>query len=189
MSLRAIARTYVNRIRPRAEEELAWFRHQPTLASAIECAALAINSRCKRYRHQTRLKRVSLQQAKKVLSANRRRIAKCRTFDELISLIEVWLQPINGLGELYTYDTALRIGAKLKLLPARIYLHAGTRVGARALGFDGKVRTLERSQQPSPLRRLAAHELEDVLCIFKDRLKKASSREAADELKARSWCA
>ena len=42
----------------------------------------------------------------------------------------------HGIGSLTVYDTATRIGAFLKLEPDRVYLHAGTRDGARALGFD-----------------------------------------------------
>jgi hypothetical protein len=41
------------------------------------------------------------------------------------------------------YDTALRIGAKLKLFPTKVYLHAGTRLGARALGLDDSAATLK----------------------------------------------
>jgi len=180
---------YVAGIRPRAKAELDWFRRQPTLAAAIACAASAINSRGKRYSHQTRLKKVSLREARRVLAASARRIARCKTFDELIAHLEALLEPIDGLGELYTYDTALRIGAKLKLLPRMVYLHAGTRVGARALGFDGRVRALKASQLPAPLRRLRPHELEDVLCIFKDRLATARTRAGHEDMTTRSWCA
>src|SRR5437762_6526326 len=55
VNLSAIVRTYTVRIRPRAEDELEWFRDQPTLASAINVAAMATNRRGNRHRHQTRL--------------------------------------------------------------------------------------------------------------------------------------
>ena len=79
---------------------------------------------------------------------------------------------VGGLGELYVYDTALRIGAKLNLLPNKVYLHAGTRSGAEALGFDGKATVLNVSDLPRELQKLEPHEIEDVLCIFKADLKK-----------------
>ena len=42
-------------------------------------------------------------------------------------------QAFNLIGDLTVYDISTRIGAFLKLEPNRIYLHAGTRIGARAL--------------------------------------------------------
>ncbi len=70
------------------------------------------------------------------------------------------------------YDAASRIGAKLRLKPQRIYLHAGTRDGARALGVPRSARVLEKRDLPRPLRRLAAHHLENFLCIDKRRLER-----------------
>ncbi len=98
--LDAIVRAYIGRIRPRAQAELDWFAHQPSLDSAIEKAALAVNSRGKRYSHQRR---------------------------------------------------------------------------ARALGLNHSTATLEVSALPKEFRTLEAHELEDVLCIFKDELKNTAS--------------
>jgi hypothetical protein len=42
-------RTYISRIRPKAQAELDWFARQPSLHAAIEKAALSKNSRDKRY--------------------------------------------------------------------------------------------------------------------------------------------
>lgn len=80
---------------------------------------------------------------------------------------------LHGIGELTVYDTALRIGAKLGLLPKKVYLHAGTRAGARALGLNWKATSLAVRELPSELLTLTPHEIEDCLCIFKDKLKRA----------------
>jgi hypothetical protein len=40
---------HIRKIRPRAQAEIDWFAHQPPLDPAIEKAALAVNSRGKRY--------------------------------------------------------------------------------------------------------------------------------------------
>lgn len=77
---------------------------------------------------------------------------------------------IRGVGELLVYDTALRIGAKLELMPDRVYLHSGTRRGARSLGLPFKMRLISIAELPVPLRSLKQHEVEDCLCIFKDLL-------------------
>jgi hypothetical protein len=67
-----------------------------------------------------------------------------------------------------SHDTAFRIGAKLDLLPVKAYLHAGARVGARALGYDRRLPWIEVSDLPRQLRRLKPYEIEDLLCIYKD---------------------
>ena len=92
------------------------------------------------------------------------------SFDELIALIHDLTEPIPGIGELAVYDTALRIGARFGLEPTRVYVHAGTRDGARALGFDGRRTTIEMDELPEPLRGLSAREAEDLLCIYKHSL-------------------
>jgi hypothetical protein len=77
---------------------------------------------------------------------------------------------INGLAELYAYDTAARIGAKLGLAPRQVYLHRGTREGAKNLGFESSRKTIARSELPVELRGLAADEIENLLCIYKAQL-------------------
>lgn len=184
----AIIHTYITQIRPRANEELDWFRRQPTLGEAIHLAALAINSKGKRYSHQRRLSKTVLEQARDTVLKNEKAIEACQSFDDLLDLLEQLLASVKGLGELYIYDTALRIGTKIGLLPERVYLHAGTRVGTKALGFDGKAKALEVSQLPDWLHQLQPHEIEDVLCIFKEKLMKAPERAMSEELNRRSWC-
>ncbi|MBI5302195.1 MAG: hypothetical protein HY868_08665 [Chloroflexi bacterium] len=189
MNLKAIVRVYTDRIRPRANEELDWFSQQSSLQSAIEYAALAINRNGKRYHHQRRLQKTTLEQSKQKLLTNARAIEQSKDFDDLFTLIDKILEPVWGIGELYVYDTALRIGAKLNLLPKAVYLHAGTRQGAKALGFDGKATTLNVSDLPADLQPLEPHEIEDVFCIFKDDLKKLNARAGEDAMTKRSWCA
>ena len=106
-----------------------------------------------------------------VLLAHKRQLRKAESFDKVFQLVETALEDVFGVGELYVYDTSLRRGAKLGLFPTKVYLHAGTRVGARALGFDQKAKTLSRSVLPPALRALEPHEIEDMLCIFKDKFK------------------
>ncbi len=188
MKLKAIVRTYIRRVRPRAEAELDWFRQQPSIGRAIEIAALAMNRRGKRYSHQRRLRKASLEQALSVLSDKSKAMIQAHSFDDLFRLIDSVLEPIPGIGELYVYDTSLRIGAKLNLLPNKAYLHAGTRLGARALGLNGSAATIEVPALPREFRALRPHEIEDVLCIFKDEFKTTRAKRIAGDLVKRSWC-
>jgi hypothetical protein len=80
--------------------------------------------------------------------------------------------PIRGLGELFCYDTSLRLGAFLNRGPEFIYLHRGTREGARALGLNARVQYLTSSQLPAEIRKLAPLEAEDFLCIYKTHFRK-----------------
>ena len=84
------------------------------------------------------------------------------------TMIEAALEPVRGIGRLTVYDTSLRIGAWLGLSPELIYLHAGTREGARALGLNWRARYLSVHEVPEPLRVLAPGEIEDCLCICAD---------------------
>jgi hypothetical protein len=76
------------------------------------------------------------------------------------------------------YDTAVRIGAKLDMSPDRVYLHAGTRAGARVLGLEWRADSVELSALPSAFRGLPGFEVEDILCIYKHDLLRVVS--AAD---------
>jgi hypothetical protein len=90
----------------------------------------------------------------------------------LFELVREIIGPIPGIGELTVYDTAVRIGARFQLEPDRVYLHAGTRDGAKALlDVDGPREAIERDELPAQLRVLSPREIEDLLCIYKDALR------------------
>lgn len=169
-SLRAMVRWYITYKRPCAKAELDSFRCQPWEA-AVERAALALNARGKRFSHQRRLKQRALRNAERILSDSLGKLRNSKSFAALHELVMDLLHGISGLGELYYYDTALRIGARLNLMPHRVYLHRGTRDGARALGLDWRADSLHPRVLPRELTVLEPHEMEDFLCIFKDRLR------------------
>lgn len=168
MNWDTIARHYAINFRAGADDQLDWFRRQTSLHDAVVIVARAIDGRGKRFRHQTRIKRAALAEAERLLLENVGGLAEARSFHELWLLIERVLSHVAGLGELYVYDTALRIGAYRNLLPDRVYLHAGTRTGAKRFGLNTRNRRwLDVSMLPFPLRDLPAQEIEDILCIYK----------------------
>ncbi len=75
---------------------------------------------------------------------------------------------------MYFYDVAFRIGANRKLLPKNVYLHAGTRNGAKMLSnaglvnppIYGKLEYIEKKHLPKCLQKFAPWEIENVLCHF-----------------------
>lgn len=169
--IQAAVRHYILRYRDRAIQDLQYHRSLDSLDDAISNAALAVNSKGKRYSHQRRLKQTHLLRARYILLGSKEAIAGCKTFRELLALIERDAGSVHGLGELYCYDTALRIGAFLGLMPERVHLHAGTRDGAVALGFDPDRKSIGLRELPEAFWDLEPYEAEDLLCIYKELLK------------------
>lgn len=134
---------------------------------------MAINAddKDKRFPHQWRLTQDSLQNATDKLFDAIRRIQSCRSFDKLIEIVESTAGTVDGIGELYVYDTALRIGAHLRICPNEVFLHRGTRDGARALGLNVRRRSIPLAELPREFRKLPAREVEHILCIYKKRFK------------------
>lgn len=168
MDLCVVVRHYKENFRARAGEELQSFRAVSSLEVAVRRAALAMTSEGKRYSHQRRLKEVNLQRAEAKLIGRIAEIEQAKRFALLFELVKRSVGHLEGLGELYVYDTALRIAAKRGALPERVYLHAGARLGAKALKLDvDGVIGFFRSELPQALQELEPHEIEDVLCIYK----------------------
>lgn len=163
-----LIRHYDRYHRRRIEDEERWFRSQPTSGDAISWAALARGQGGKKLDHQWRLKNSDLVQAEAALLDVEKDIVNSKTFDELYGVVWKAVRHIWKNPELYCYDTAQRIGAKLGLKPDKVYLHRGTRIGARRLGLNTGGATIEISALPDGLRGLDASALEDILCIYKD---------------------
>lgn len=139
-----------------------------SLADAIKAAAGCIG---RVPDHQRRVGREVLTKASRKLLRRQTKIEACESFAELIAIVEEATANIYRFGELAAYDTSLRLGAWLGLSPERVYLHAGTRKGARALGLATAKGYLEMDELPDPLQVLEPREVEDFLCIYKVELK------------------
>ncbi|QFS47363.1 hypothetical protein [Nostoc sphaeroides] len=149
-------------------DEINWFRSQSSLIQVIELAAIAKDHRGKRYSHQWSIKPLALDKAKTVLLTMTNSFQQCGSFEQVHELVKTKLHKICGIGELYFYDTSFRIGAKLNLLPEKVYLHRGVREGASALGLDIAGYAIEMDTLPDELKHLPPYEVEDILCIYKD---------------------
>lgn len=169
-NLDVIVRLYRQRNLAKAVGELRSFAAM-TFEDALHHAGLAQRFNPKkelwvRHDHQRRIPRLALHAARRRLRAAPLR--KVGSFHELFSIVDSALGGIPGIGELMVYDTALRIGANLGLQPDRVYLHCGTRRGARALGLNWRAEWLLPPELPKEFRSLPAWQVEDILCIFKD---------------------
>jgi hypothetical protein len=179
-NLRQMVDEYILCKRPEKNKERDYFRSL-SLEEAIELAALARNADGKRSGHHRRRTSAQLGQGKARLIALLPKMSQCGSFDELHGVVCAMTDKVKGLGELYAYDTAYLIGLRLGLRPKRVYLHAGTREGAKALDFIGSLPYLKPSQLPTELRVLKAAEMEDFLCIYEGALRKVNRSGGTEE--------
>jgi hypothetical protein len=103
------------------------------------------------------------------------------SFNLLYGEVNRQIGSIRGIGPWVVYDTALRIGPFLGLEPEHVYLHRGTREGARQVTPKWRQLTLEVTDLPEAFRTLRPHEIEDCLCVYK--AQHASSARAPLELR------
>lgn len=149
-----------------------------TLTKCIKDAATAmkgpINNKHSKHPHQHRLVGQTLEDFSNILLTMEGRIRKCKEFDILFEIVKSC--KISGIGELTIYDTALRIGSYLNVLPTRVYLFRGAREGAMILfkkGYliDVKLKkfgtTLLVSNFPKEFNHLEPFQIEQLLCIYK----------------------
>ncbi|MEM8751070.1 MAG: hypothetical protein AAGF28_12285 [Pseudomonadota bacterium] len=177
MNIESCIEQYVQQYRNLAQDETSFYARQPTLSAAIKVAASCRRADGKRHSHQRRIPEVVLDEAGRRLRAAIEELMAAKDFGTLHSVVKQTIQPVHGVGELTVYDVALRIGAFLGLKPGVVYLHAGTRIGAAALGFS--VESIKKDELPDAFAPLTEAEIEDFLCIYKDALRgnrQASSR-------------
>lgn len=168
-SFEEVVHCYISHHRLRAEDELKYFKLQPSLQETIEMAALAKLPSGKKHPHQHRIPQSALEKARdRLLGVD---LKECSNFTELIGIVDATIRPIKGIGELAVYDTTLRIGAYLNMEPDVIYLHRGTRDGTNAIGLNGKQHTIRVNELPFPFQKLSPREIEDCLCIYKNNFK------------------
>src|SRR5689334_5588626 len=92
-------------------------------------------------------------------------LKRCKNFDEILTLVKNSRVP--GFGQLAIYDTALRIGHCTGKLPEKVYLHAGTRVGARFYKIaHANEDYILPEELPKELQDMPPHDVEDFLCIY-----------------------
>ena len=173
-SFERIVHDYRTKYQEGENKVLRFYAGIPSLKRAIETAALAKLPSGKRHPHQYRLRKPTLEEAKDRLLSAEVTLRNSETFDDLFHVVKREIDGIWGVGELMIYDTTTRLGAHLGLEPEKVYLHSGTRVGARALGLGRGREAIEVAELPEPLQQLQPHEIEDVLCIYKDDLKRLS---------------
>src|SRR5262245_52843945 len=100
---------------PKLDDYLNHFKALKSLDDAIAFACHGKDGKI--HGHQHLVGKRKLEQARKVLQKHTDEIMTCKSFDELLTLVEDRTSRINRFGVLATYDTSLRLGAHLGLWP------------------------------------------------------------------------
>lgn len=169
MTSEEIISDYIREYRENARAEMRFFEIQRSRSAAIRKATLCDLPSGKRHPHQRRISRAVLEHVEAQLQAIGHKLAKATDFAALHRSVQEEIGGIKGIGPLTVYDITHRIGAHLRKAPERVYLHAGTRIGARVFGISGD--SLDPKLLPKSFSRLAPSEIEDCLCIYKDELR------------------
>lgn len=170
MNLNHIRDLYLRNFWPNLQQLLYWYKKQNSLREAIIHASLGHTEKMNRHSHQRRISNFAIDTARIKLHNIERKIQRTTFFHDLYLLIDETIKPIKGIGNLYIYDSALRIGSFLDIEPEKVYLHAGTRKGAIALGINKKLNEINLHMLPKELWLLRPLQGEDLLCIFKNKI-------------------
>lgn len=175
LSLKDIVKEYKEKYRQLRTDELIYFK-KLTSEESIKIASSGKCENKKKHPHQKRLKSSALENGSNVLCSNSKELTIYKDFDKLQSTVKRLIDgnktknpDTTGLGPLYIYDTSLRIASKLDIAPNFVYLHAGALEGAgKLLRIRVKTEKLEINKFPEEFKELEAHEIENLLCLYKD---------------------
>ena len=96
---------------------------------------------------------------------NKERLSGLSTFEEILDKLEE--NAIKGIGPLTLYDTATMLAFPKGKFPEKVYLHAGTAKGARALGVTGTIVDKQVFVDIcSDFQNLSTAQIEDFLCVY-----------------------
>jgi len=166
-SYKEVVRRYEEVYKNDLDKELEYFTNAG-LDVAVKNAPSGRTSGFDKHSHQYMVKQKALNKAERILTKKVSEIEWCESFYDLHEKIDELIRNIHGVGELTVYDTAARIGANLGFKPKVVYLHVGTREGAKKLvKLKWGQKTLDRKTLPTPFRKLSPSHLEDLLCICK----------------------
>lgn len=140
-SLQACAREFVRLFGDQSERDpvALWTAKAETWVEAVDRACRSKDESGKHYNHQSRIPMATLLEFRNRIGAESafwsdRWNVLC-TFDWLHDRIEEIAEDLDGIGPVTTYDVALRLSHWLDKEPQSLYLHAGVREGARAIGL------------------------------------------------------
>ena len=149
-------------------EDRWWGEKTISWSEAVERAWESIMSNGKMNGHQCLVGKQKLDEGLQICLSHNRQPDSFNDFHDIYAWIESITKDVKGIGSLTTYDIARRLGTWLGMQPQKVYLHAGAMRGARKLGIQGHMVSLDNF--PSEIQKLGATHAENFLCIYKDYL-------------------
>lgn len=162
---------YKNNYDTLVEEENQFYQSASSVEEAILRAAQSQNIDGKMNNHQKRLGESLctdiacqlVKQSDKIIEAQK------NGFKTLHNYILEYTQTIRRVGQLYVYDVSARLAKYFNLPIHDVYIHAGTRKGARYLELAEQNGIIPHKELPNVIKEnLSADEVENFLCICKD---------------------
>lgn len=165
MNAKTIIQDYKQRVRQFGDSLIKDCLREKDILKVIEMAGLSRDKNNRKHPHQHRLTNKVLHQFADRLLGNADKIIASKNFSDLHTIVSDL--SLRGIGTLTLYDTAHRIGLRLKIHPDKVYMHRGTRTGAEKI-LKRKIKEpyLDKSAFKDFVH-LRCDEIEDILCIYK----------------------
>lgn len=185
-NLDAIVRDFKWRYKDRnkTDQVVKFCAEAPDFATAVRRAVEARDADGKHHNHQSKVDITARRKfGSKIIALANRGALDLSDFDRMHDKMDE--RKPYGIGPVTVYDTAIRIAAFLGIEPNSVYLHAGVRQGYKAM-CEAMMRSLGTTDQfllawgytkaskvPldvfwSPLHRLKADDVEDILCTYRE---------------------
>jgi len=149
--------------------ELMRFFKSISFHSAIEYAASGVTPHRKIHPHQRRIGIKLLRQSAVLLKEYLPTIRKAKSFGDLFLITEAVRSKLKGLGDLWSYDTALRMAFNRgkTFYPQAVFLQIGNRKGIKKIFSKTpmKQQTLPPKIFPREMRILKPFEIENFLSV------------------------
>jgi hypothetical protein len=157
------------RVPSRMEEHRAWRELSDDVA--LERAMLGQTPRGSKHSHQYRVSNAALREAARLAAKRWADFFEPASFEPIIATTREIQADVSGLGVMWGYDAAEKIAAHRGIVPEEyVYVQRGALVGARKLRLRVVRGRIRYADIPPKLRVLTAGDIEDFLCVNKDRL-------------------
>jgi hypothetical protein len=150
--------------------ELERFYKSLSFHSAIEYASSGVTPHRKIHPHQRGIGVKQLRQSAALMKKLTPAIRKARSFSNLFIITESVKSDLKGLGDLWSYDTALRISFNRgkTFYPKSVFVHRGVTKGIRKIFSKMPIRqrTLPLNIFPKEIQSLKPFEIENFLTVW-----------------------
>lgn len=143
-------------------EDKWWGDKNLTWSEAIERAWRSLMENGKMHGHQCNVGKQKLDEGFQICLSHNRQPDSFNNFHDIYCWIESITRSTYRLGSLTTYDVARRLGVWLDMQPTMVYLHAGAAKGAKKLGIEGEIVSLNDFSRE--IQKLGATHAENFLC-------------------------